>query len=55
MKKKGVVKKSKTEMLLAAGSKIATFDADGKIVNYLVVSDTSLKLEHDARLFPTRR
>ena len=52
--KKGTVKKTNTELLLLAGSKITTVTSDGEVVEYVLASDTSVVLEHDARLFPTR-
>jgi len=52
--KKGTVKKTDSELLLLAGSKITTVTDDGEVVEYILSSDTSVVLEHDARLFPTR-
>ncbi len=52
--KKGTVKKTNTGLLLIAGSKITTITADGEVVEYVLASDTSVVLEHDARLFPTK-
>lgn len=52
--KKGTVAKTDTELLLCAGSKITTITSDGEVVEYILASDTSVVLEHDARLFPTR-
>jgi len=52
--KKGTVKKTNTELLLLAGSKITTVTSDGEVIEYVLASDTSVTLEHDARLFPTR-
>jgi hypothetical protein len=52
--KKGTVKKTDTELLLLAGSKITTLTLDGEVIEYVLASDTSVVLEHDARLFPTR-
>lgn len=52
--KKGTVKKTNTELLLLAGSKITTVTSDGEVIEYVLGSDTSVVLEHDARLFPTR-
>ena len=52
--KKGTVAKSDTELLLLAGSKITTVTSDGEVIEYVLASDTSVVLEHDARLFPTR-
>ncbi len=52
--KKGTTKKVATELLLIAGSKITTITEFGEVVEYVLGSDTSVTLEHDARLFPTR-
>lgn len=52
--KKGTVKKTNTELLLISGSKITTITPDGEVVEYVLASDTSVVLEHDARLFPTK-
>lgn len=52
--KKGTTKKHDTEMLLIAGSKITTITGDGEVIEYVLGSDTSVILEHDARLFPIR-
>jgi len=51
---KGTVKKANTELFLLAGSKITTLTSDGEVIEYVLESDTSVFLEHDARLFPTR-
>ena len=53
--KKGVVKKSNTELLLLSGSVITTLDEEtGEVIEYMLSSDTSVVLEHEARLFPAR-
>lgn len=52
--KKGTTKKHDTEMLLIAGNKITTITGDGEVIEYVLGSDTSVILEHDARLFPIR-
>lgn len=52
--KKGTVAKTDTGLLLLAGSRITTVTPDGEVVEYILASDTSVVLEHDARLFPTR-
>lgn len=52
--KKGTVVKTDTELLLLAGSVITTVTSDGEVIEYVLASDTSVVLEHDARLFPTR-
>lgn len=51
--KKGTVEKTGKELLLLAGSKITTVNSDGEVIEYMLQSDTSVVLEHDARLFPT--
>lgn len=52
--KKGTVKNSNTELLLLAGSKITTVTSDGEVIEYVLASDTSVILNHQARLFPTK-
>jgi hypothetical protein len=52
--KRGTVAKTDSELLLLAGSRITTITSDGEVVEYVLASDTSVVLEHDARLFPTR-
>lgn len=52
--KKGTVAKTDTELLLLAGSKITTVTSDGEVIEYILGSDTSVILEHEARLFETR-
>ena len=52
--KKGTVSKPNSELLLIAGSKITTITSDGEVVEYMLASDTLVKLEHEARLFPTQ-
>jgi hypothetical protein len=52
--KKGIVKKTDTEMLLLAGSKITTLSDQGEVISYLLGSDISITLDAAARLFPTR-
>ena len=53
--KKGTVKKSRGQLLLLAGSKITTVTEYGEVLEYILSSDTTVKLEHDARLFPTKQ
>jgi len=52
--KKGTVRKSASELLLVAGSKITTMSDFGEVLTYVLGSDTTVKLNHDARLFPVR-
>lgn len=52
--KKGTIKKHDTELMLVSGSKITIVDSNGEVIEYILASDTSVILNHDARLFPIK-
>jgi hypothetical protein len=52
--KKGIVKKSQTELFLTAGTRIMTFDENGKPIKYILGSDSNCIFLSGARLFPVR-